>query len=185
MKHTYLGTELDFKVDRARLTIFDVTLRETFDSQKDCGLGPWTVGISKDLGPTRGCAMLGLLIPVTEYELIKLEIDNQVYISPTFLRVTFLRDHNRNILNVQQGTPLLYMGLPDTENKRRSFLERPTSYQPPLIQCSTSPFPNDLDTNQVHPMSYARTAARSKSTFLHQKQFYKMIIISFLIAALH
>lgn len=72
------GTEFDFKMDRAKLALQDPTLKDGFAADDRCGLGPWTVGVVKDLGPTWGCALLGLAVPSTEFELVKLDMDNKV-----------------------------------------------------------------------------------------------------------
>lgn len=65
-------------VKEASLTLYDPTLRDTFNGETECGKGIWYVGIAKDLLPTSGCSILGIVLPSTDYDLIKLEIDRKV-----------------------------------------------------------------------------------------------------------
>lgn len=70
----------------------------------------------RDLTSTHGCAPLGLVVPAVRYELVRMDVD-------------------------AWGQSLLYLGQPDTENRRGGPAERPTAYQPPLVRCRGLPPP--------------------------------------------
>lgn len=113
-QHVSGGTEVDFHVERASLTVFDLRMIENLKQDYDCGSGEWRLGVPREMSSTNGCPTLGLVVPSIEYELLRLEVDFH-------------------------GSWLLYMGQADTEGKRRGAKERPTAYQPPLIQCHSLP----------------------------------------------
>ncbi|XP_053309330.1 protein APCDD1-like [Spea bombifrons] len=112
------STELVFKVSQARVRPLNHSILRMLNSSYpgSCGdSGNWTIGEEQDITGTGGCDVLGIRLPHTEYELFKTEQDSG-------------------------GRYLLYTGerptdgsSPDTPNKR------PTSYQPPLLQCAGQP----------------------------------------------
>ncbi|KDR20294.1 Protein APCDD1, partial [Zootermopsis nevadensis] len=109
------GTEFDFRVEHASLTILDRGMAENLQGDSRCVPGGvWKVGVPRDLTPSRGCAPLGIIVPSTEYELVRVEMD-------------------------AQGNQLLLMGQPDTDNRKRGPRDRPTAYQLPLIHCRSLP----------------------------------------------
>ncbi|KAJ9578438.1 hypothetical protein L9F63_005358 [Diploptera punctata] len=144
------GTDIDFRVERASLTVLDRGMAANLQGDRRCVPdGIWKVGVRRDLTASRGCAPLGIIVPITEYELVRVEVD-------------------------ALGNHLLLMGQPDTENRRRGPKERPTAYQLPLIQCrSLPPFsPNhnhyhhpddDFQDNHLFPISNARIGLQSSA----------------------
>lgn len=113
-QHVSGGTEADFHIERASITVFDQRMIENLEQDTDCGSGEWQLGIPREMSSTNGCPTLGLVVPSIEYELLKLEVDFY-------------------------GFSLLYMGQADTEGKRRGIKDRPTAYQLPLVQCKNLP----------------------------------------------
>ncbi len=75
-----------------------------------CGTNKWQLNVEQDIAATKGCPLLGAKLPVTEFELIKLE----------------------------KGQ--LYFGARPTEANGdiQSAAKRPTSYQPPLVKADAS-----------------------------------------------
>jgi hypothetical protein len=138
-------------VEHASLTILDRGMVKDLQGDSRCiAGGVWKVGVPRDLTPSRGCAPLGIIVPSTEYELVRVEMD-------------------------AQGNPLLLMGQPDTDNRKRGPRDRPTSYQWPLIHCrSLPPFsPNhhhyhhpddDAQDNHLFPIYNARIGLQSSSS---------------------
>lgn len=144
------GIEFDFRVEHAALTVLDRGMADNLQGDRRCiAGGVWKVGVPRDLTPSRGCSPLGIIVPSTEYELVRVEMD-------------------------AQGNSLLLMGQPDTENQRRGPRDRPTAYQLPLIQCRILPpfSPNhhhyhhpddDFQDNNIFPVSHARIGLKSSS----------------------
>ncbi|KAM8946968.1 protein APCDD1-like [Pelodytes ibericus] len=125
--HVRGGTQLVFRVSQARVRPLNYAIFQLLNTSQptSCGgVGNWVIGEEQDITETGGCEVLGIRLPHTEYELFKTEQDSS-------------------------GRHLLYTGerptdgsSPDKPNKR------PTSYQPPLIQCSEHPVtmhPQTLD----------------------------------------
>lgn len=72
------------------------------------------LGVRRDVTPSEGCPTLGITVPTTEYELVRLELD-------------------------ASGQALLYLG--QSEQKKGEKKLRPTSFQPPLLQCNAPELP--------------------------------------------
>ncbi|KAK3908429.1 Protein APCDD1 [Frankliniella fusca] len=114
--------QADFRVERAALTVLDAGMAASLRADPRCGgglglgLAEWQVGVPRDLTATHGCAPLGLVVPAVRYELVRVDMDSW-------------------------GQSLLYLGQPDTENRRGGPAERPTAYQPPLVRCRGLPPP--------------------------------------------
>lgn len=112
--------QADFHVERAALTVLDSDLVASLQADPLCGggfgFGEWRVGVPRDLTAAHGCAPLGLVVPAIRYELVRVDVDSW-------------------------GQSLLYLGQPDTENRRGGPSERPTAYQPPLVRCRGLPPP--------------------------------------------
>ncbi len=106
--------EYDFHVDEAAVTPKDIRTVNNLNHDKvaGCGYTTWTVGKEQVIPTNEGCSVLGLSVPYVEYEVVKLD-----------------REHHNN---------LLYLGQrPSQGNSPTSPERRPTSFQPPLIRCSS------------------------------------------------
>ncbi|XP_068081967.1 protein APCDD1-like [Anabrus simplex] len=115
-------TEVNFHLQHAALTVLDTSLARKLQDDALCLTGgSWRVGIPRDLGPSLGCAPFGIAVTGVEYELVRVEVDIH-------------------------GNPLLFLGQPDTDNRRRGPGDRPTAFQPPLVQCKAPP---------LHSLPYA------------------------------
>nr|CAD7406626.1 unnamed protein product [Timema cristinae] len=123
------GSELDFRMEQASLTVLDSAMAKSLR----CGAEPWVSGVARDLSRSHGCSDLGILIPSVEYETVRVDVDTL-------------------------GSSLLLLGQPDTDNRRRGPEDRPTAYQPPLVQCR----PQDADQdNALYPVHYAQVGPRA------------------------
>lgn len=111
------ATELVFKVTHAKVIVFDRPLLRELNSTQNgrCGqAGAWEAGIEQDITWTNGCDALGIRLPHKEYELFKMEVD-------------------------RKGHPLLFNGERPTDGSSPERpAKRPTSFQTPMVQCSTS-----------------------------------------------
>ncbi|KAF6205129.1 hypothetical protein GE061_019296 [Apolygus lucorum] len=116
VKPKVLGaSDYDFHVERGFLTVFEKGLAESLQSDGKCGpSGNWQVGVARDLTATGGCPALGITLPTTEYELVRIESDSS-------------------------GNAVLFLG--QSEERKGVKKERPTHFQPPLLQCATPEFP--------------------------------------------
>lgn len=110
------ATELVFKVTEVSVTPEDEPTAKLLNGtrQGKCGRkGGWEVGVEQDLTPTDGCMLLGIKLPHKEYELFKAQLDH--------------RKH-----------PLLFVGERPTDGSSPDRPHRrPTSFQPPMVLCST------------------------------------------------
>ncbi|XP_063815465.1 protein APCDD1-like isoform X1 [Pseudophryne corroboree] len=113
-KHVKGGTELVFTVSKVWVKPLSQEILQMLNTSPsgNCGVaGLWAMGEEQDIAGTGGCDVLGISLPHTEYELFKIEQDNS-------------------------GRHLLYLGERPTDGSSPSTPnKRPTSYQPPLIQC--------------------------------------------------
>lgn len=111
------ATELVFKVTRAKVVVFErALLRELNSSQNgSCGqTGRWETGVEQDVTWTDGCEALAIQLPHKEYELFKMEVDHK-------------------------GQPLLFVGERPTDGSSPDRpAKRPTSFQTPMVRCSTT-----------------------------------------------
>ena len=102
----------DFKVVELKVTPKDTGIVATLrDAPGKCGIKHrWEVGREQDVTSTRGCSALQIEIPHVEFELLRVE-----------------KEHHRT---------LLYLGQRPTDGSHPSSArKRPTSFQPPLVQC--------------------------------------------------
>ncbi|KAM4691994.1 protein APCDD1-like [Rhinophrynus dorsalis] len=112
------GMDLVFTVSRARVIPLNQPIVWMLNTSRpgSCGEnGKWEIGQEQDISSTGGCDVLGIRLPHTEYELFKTEQDGS-------------------------GRHLLFLGERPTDGTSPDKPEkRPTSYQPPLIQCAEEP----------------------------------------------
>lgn len=113
------AAEYVFTMTEAAITPFDkITTRMLNTATPNtCGkTGTWKTNVKQDITETQGCKLYGISLPKTEYDLLKMDTDHQ---------------DNR----------LLYVGQRASDGSDPSSpSKRATSFQVPLIECSSYKF---------------------------------------------
>lgn len=108
-----------FTMNEAAITPFDsITTQILNTAEPDtCGKsGTWKTHVSQDITLTKGCRLYSISLPHTEYDLLKMDTS-------------------------QQGNKLLYVGQRASDGSDPSSpTKRPTSFQMPLVECSSFKF---------------------------------------------
>lgn len=127
-----------------------------------CGIPKsWKVGVTQDVTSTNGCATLGIELPKVEFQLLKLDKEH----------------HNER----------LFIGHRPTEGNDMSAREkRPTSFQEPLIKCTTlsthiTVASNAIYERQIMPENALVNVQRNGTSGLHLCAFLLLLLtLSFL-----
>lgn len=148
------GSDFEFKIKEASIKPQTEALARQLNAVPtgSCGLrGQWRRDTYHDITKTGGCKAMGLKIPIIEKDLLKIEIDQRVD--------ALARPHL-----------LLYLGQTDTEQRESSatYFRRPTSYQPPLIQCHVDPGYHVL-TNELFPLVQALRMSPNEASNIGSK----------------
>lgn len=110
--------EYVFTMTKAAMTPYDPVTTRLLNTLAPnlCGEKQWVTGKTQDITPTKGCGMYGIYLPHTEYDLLKMG-------------------------NSSQGRRLLYVGQRSTDlSAPNSPSKRATSFQVPLVECSSFKF---------------------------------------------
>lgn len=111
------GENYVFTVTDASITPYkkSITRRLNYVSRNNqCGKdGEWRTGVAQDITKSKGCKVYGINLPHTEYDLLKMEFN-------------------------EDGVRELYIGQrPSDGTSPVSPATRPTSYQIPMLECSS------------------------------------------------
>ncbi|KAK3746402.1 hypothetical protein QZH41_018218 [Actinostola sp. cb2023] len=114
------GENYVFTVTEASITPYAKGTTRTLNSvsrNDECGKdGEWQTGVAQDITQSKGCRIFGINLPHTEYDLLKMDIN-------------------------EHGDRELYVGQrPSDGSSPSSPSRRPTSYQIPMVECSSFKF---------------------------------------------
>jgi hypothetical protein len=153
------ATDYLFKIKTASVTAFTADLASQLSALPagSCGGSghsgwAWPVGVAQDVTGTRGCAALGLHLPLLERELMRMEPSRR------------------------GGGLLLYLGQTDTEPALPGAPHRPTAFQRPLVQCGAEDRGFRIETNEL----FAVEAAMLRSIAATQSLAVSVLLYAFL-----
>ena len=142
---------VDFRIVALKITPHNKAVVNNLNHINDntCGRPKsWRAHVQQDVTSTKGCRPLGITIPHTEYELVKLET------------IHF--------------KPMLYFGeRPSDGSFPTSPSNRPTSFQSPVVRCDANKSPLTFSLYRVHhQVSSGSQRSQQCSTLLFSVLFY-------------
>ncbi|XP_076322316.1 protein APCDD1-like isoform X2 [Tachypleus tridentatus] len=157
--HHHRGsTNYDFIVEKALIKPLDQLFVDNLNGHDSgmCGhKGFWRLNVSQDVTFSGGCSGIGLVVPNTEYDIVRTGIDHH-------------------------GRPQLYLGDTDTDVIPSTPDKRPTSYQPALTQCRS--FTEHIGTNYLYPLPRVHYNVINRAVSNTLKESYFLIILLVLLS---
>ncbi len=167
-RHVDGGTDYEFKIKQAIITPLTRGLASQLNAapRDSCGRkGDWRKGVAQDVTPTGGCRGMGLKIPLLEHDLLKMETTRKTGSEMLLYLGQTSTDAPKERQKQQQ---------PRGQRKRH----RPTSYQPPLVQCHVDPGYH-IATDDLFPMVTAMlTSERSAAATSYSSAFGMSCLLS-------
>jgi hypothetical protein len=143
---------LDLVYNYAKITAHEDRVVSVLGSQQEgaCGVRPWKIGYEQDVTMTGGCPVLGLRVPHTERQIVRVE----------------RHEHELLVFMGQTPTPTgdggfsLRAATPSDDGDNQA---RPTSFGLPLVKCGS------LVSATVNDASFSSSSSHSQH--LNQQQF--------------
>ncbi|GJQ68435.1 hypothetical protein Trydic_g17021 [Trypoxylus dichotomus] len=153
------ATDINLNIRHARLTIYDRKMSEEMSKTNACNIDVWEVDIPYSIRHNYKCTGLNLIVPSTQYEIVKLDIS-------------------------YEGSSLLYLGLMDGDGFPKVTQKRPTSYSEPLIRCASSADVEDNWKNLLYSNEMAlkgNNSSHLEFTWVDYGFFSSTLLLSLLI----